>query len=285
MFTRYWQAPPSARVKRVATLCVLCAPILIGRARAQEPPPRDDSVPCEFCDFGKTLARDTREVFTAPTRWGGPEWGSVAWKSALVVGSIALLDEPARDYLDRHRSDTTQKIADVFEPFGAEYALGTLAGFALVGALGDAPRARAAALDGTVSTLITSGMIVPVLKYATGRSRPNTGQGATDFNPFNGGESFPSGHTAEAFTIAASIAENYDAVWVKSLSYSVAGLVGYARMEHDAHWLSDVTAGAFIGVGVVHLVSRLNRDRRSGELAFAPLDEHGVRGIRVAMAF
>jgi membrane-associated phospholipid phosphatase len=128
-------------------------------------------------------------------------------------------------------------------------------------------------------------MIVPVLKKAAGRSRPNTGQGATDFNPFNGGESFPSGHTAEAFTIAASIAENYDAAWVKGLSYGVAGLVGYARMEHDAHWLSDVTASAFIGIGVVKQVSRLNRGRRGSELAFAPFDEHGVRGIRVAVAF
>ena len=274
-------------MKELAALCVLCTPIFICRVSAQETRPQDETVPvCDFCDFGKTLAGDTREVFTEPTRWDKPEWRSVAWKSALVVGSIALLDEPAHDYFDRQRNDTSQKIADLFEPFGAEYALGTLAGFALVGSLGDKPTARAVALDGTVSTLITSGLIVPVLKKATGRSRPNAGQGAHDFNPFNGGESFPSGHTAEAFTVAASIAENYDAAWIKSLSYSVAGLVGYARMEHDAHWLSDVTASAFIGVGVVKQVSRLNRKRRGGvTLAFAPLNEHGVRGIRVSGAF
>jgi membrane-associated phospholipid phosphatase len=272
-------------VKGLATLCVLCTPILICRASADEPP-RDETVPvCGFCDFGKTLATDTRGVFTEPTRWDKVAWRSVAWKSALVVGSIALLDEPARDYLDRHRSDTTQKIADTFEPFGAEYALGALAGFSIAGAFGDNPTARAVALDGTVSTLITSGLIVPVLKKTSGRSRPNTGQSATDFNPFNGGESFPSGHTAEAFTIAASIAENYDAMWIKSLSYSVAGLVGYARMEHDAHWLSDVTASAFIGVGVVKVVSKLNRERRGVSLALAPLDENGVRGIRISGAF
>jgi membrane-associated phospholipid phosphatase len=273
-------------VKELAALCVLCTLISISNVSAEEAQPQDETVPvCDFCNFGKTLAQDTREVFTEPTRWGRPEWRSVAWKSALVVGSIALLDEPAHDYLDRHRSDTTQKIADIFEPFGAEYALGTLAGFALVGALGDKPTARAVALDATVSTLITSGLIVPVLKKTTGRSRPNAGQGATDFNPFNGGESFPSGHTAEAFTIAASIAENYDSLWVKSLSYSIAGMVGYARMEHDAHWLSDVTASAFIGVGVVRQVSKLNRERRAVSLAFAPFDDHGVRGIRISGAF
>ena len=261
----------------------LAAAAMCANARAQESSSTDAASACEFCKFGKTVAADTREVFTEPVRWQGRDWGSVAWKSALVAGSIALLDEPAHDYLARHRSDTSQHIADVFEPFGAEYALGTLAGFALVGALGDKPTARAVALDGTVSTLITSGLIVPTLKHLTGRSRPNAGQGAHDFNPLNGGESFPSGHTAEAFTVAASIAENYHRPWISALSYSVAGLVGYARMEHEAHWLSDVAAGAFIGIGVVKQVSKLNRTRRG--LAFAPLDERGVRGIRISGSF
>lgn len=275
-------------MKAVAALCALCAPIFICRASADEPPPGDETVPvCGFfCDFGKTLKHDTREVFTEPTRWGKPEWRSVAWKSAAVVGAIALLDEPTRDYLQSHRSDTTQRIADAFEPFGAEYAIATWAGFAMMGKFGDKPTASAVALDGAVATLITSGLIVPVLKKTTGRSRPNANQGETDFNPFNGGESFPSGHTAEAFTIAASIAENYHRPWISGLSYGVAGLVGYARMEHDDHWLSDVTASAFIAIGVVKQVSRLNRERRGRvALSLAPFDENGVRGIRIAGQF
>ena len=168
----------------------------------------------------------------------------------------------------------------------AEYAIATWAGFAVIGKLGGKQTASAVALDGAVATLSTSGLIVPVLKKTTGRSRPNADQGATDFNPFSGGESFPSGHTAEAFTIAASIAENYHRPWISGLSYGVAGLVGYARMEHDAHWLSDVTAGAFIGIGVVKQVSKLNRERRHGvSIALAPLDENGVRGVRIAGTF
>jgi hypothetical protein len=271
-------------MKAFAAVCVvgLAAAVQCANALAQEPASNEASA-CELCEFGKTVAVDTREVFTAPVRWHGRDWRSVAWKSALVAGSIALLDEPARDYLQRHRNDGSQRIADVFEPFGAEYAVGALAGFALVGSLGDKPTARAVALDGTVSSLITSGLIVPVLKHLTGRSRPNAGQGAHDFNPLNGGESFPSGHTAEAFTVAASIAENYHRPWISGLSYGIAGLVGYARMEHDAHWLSDVTAGAFIGIGVVKQVSKLDRMRTG--IVFAPLAEHGVRGIRISGSF
>jgi len=260
----------------------LATGVLCTNARAQEPAP-DTSSTCEFCDFGRTLVADTRDVFTEPVRWEAHDWGSVAWKSALVVGSIALLDEPVHDYLARQRNDTSQRIADAFEPFGAEYALGTLAGFALVGAFADAPTARSVARDGTVSTLITSGLIVPVLKHLAGRSRPNAEQGAHDFHPLNGGESFPSGHTAEAFTVAASIAENYHRPWITGLTYSIAGLVGYARMEHEAHWASDVTAGAFIGIGVAKQVAKLDRKRKG--IAFAPLDERGVRGIRITASF
>jgi membrane-associated phospholipid phosphatase len=272
-------------MKVLAAACVvgLAAAVHCPNAPAQEPASNDTASVCHVCEFGKTVVVDTREVFTEPVRWQGSDWRSVAWKSALVAGSIALLDEPAHDYLQRHRNDGSQRVADVFEPFGAEYALGTLAGFALVGALGDKPTARAVALDGTVSSLITSGLIVPVLKELTGRSRPNAGQGAHDFNPLSGAESFPSGHTAEAFAVAASIAENYHRPWISGLSYGVAGLVGYARMEHDAHWLSDVTAGAFIGIGVAKQVSKLHRTRRA--IAFAPINERGVRGIRISGSF
>lgn len=251
---------------------------------AAEPPATDAApAPCYFCGFWKTLGADTREVVTEPVRWQGSDWRSVAWKSLAVAGSIAWLDGHARDYLQDHRSDGSQRVAKLFEPFGAEYALGTLAGFALVGFTGDRPTARAVTLDGTVSSVITSVLIVPVLKATAGRSRPNAEQGPHDFNPINGGESFPSGHTAEAFTLATSIAENYHRPWISGLCYGIAGLVGYARMEHDAHWLSDVTASAFIGIGVAKEVTKLDRARRG--IAFAPFEELGARGVRVSISF
>ena len=245
----------------------------------------EEGPPCDFCKLGKTITSDIRDVFTEPTRWEAPDWGSVAWKSVVVAGSIAFLDQHARDYLQRHRSDGSERVANAFEPFGAEYAIATLAGFAIVGAVADKPTARAVAVDGTVSSVIASGLIVTALKKIAGRSRPNTDAGPHDFNPFNGGESFPSGHTAEAFTLATSIAENYHRPWVSGLSYGIAGLVGYARMEHDAHWLSDVTASAFIGIGVARHVTKANAERRQHRLAIVPFDEQGVIGVRIATAF
>jgi membrane-associated phospholipid phosphatase len=273
-------------VKAFAASCSLAVAIglCLASAGAYAQTQREEvGPPCDFCKPGKTFAGDVREVFSAPAKWQAPEWRSVAWKSVVVAGAIAWLDQPTRDYLQRHRSDRSQRIADAFEPFGAEYALGTLAGFALFGTLADKPTARAVALDGTMSSLITSVLVVTPLKEIAGRSRPNAGNGAHDFNPFGGGESFPSGHAGEAFTLAASIAENYHRAWIGGLSYGIAGLVGYARMEHDAHWLSDVTASAFIGIGVARHVTKTNHERR--KIAIVPFDEQGVRGVRIAGAF
>jgi hypothetical protein len=36
-------------------------------------------------------------------------------------------------------------------------------------------------------------------------------------------------------------------------------------MRHDAHWASDVTAGALIGFGVGRAVARLNLEARLGD--------------------
>jgi membrane-associated phospholipid phosphatase len=251
-------------------------------AMAQTPDDGEQRV-CSDCGFGRDLVEDTRDVFTAPARWRKPQWRSAAVKAGVVVGSIALLDEPVRDYLQDHRSDTTDRIADAFEPFGREYAFAVLGGFALAGALTDNPMARNVARDGAISSLITSVLIVPALKELAGRSRPRTDLGALQFNPFSGEESFPSGHAAAAFTIAASIAMNNDHFWVKSLSYGIAGLVGYARMEKDAHWLSDVTASAFIGIGVTKGVSKLNHERRG--ITLTPAYDGEVPGIRFSKAF
>jgi membrane-associated phospholipid phosphatase len=210
----------------------------------------------------RVTAEDTREVFKAPVHWRQPEWRSAVYKALVVAGAMALADESVRDHLQEHRTQRTDRIADAFEPFGSQYAAGVLLGYGLIGTLADKPGARSVALDGAVSSVIAAGLVVPALKEITGRSRPRVDQGAHDFHPFSGSASFPSGHTAEAFALATVIAENNDRLWVKGLAYGVATLVAYSRMESDAHFLSDVTAGAMIGVGVARHVVKLDRERR-----------------------
>ncbi len=61
--------------------------------------------------------------------------------------------------------------------------------------------------------------------------------------------SFPSGHTGEAFMAATFLSEEFGAKykWVPYLSYSIASSVGAMRILNNKHYLSDVLIGAGIG--------------------------------------
>lgn len=62
--------------------------------------------------------------------------------------------------------------------------------------------------------------------------------------------SFPSGHTAEAFANAEFLRLEYrhQSVWYGIGGYVVAAFTGYLRMYNNKHYLSDVLAGAAIGI-------------------------------------
>ena len=84
------------------------------------------------------------------------------------------------------------------------------------------------------------------LKYLTKVERPN---GENSY-------SWPSGHTSQAF-LAATIASReyrYKTPWVGIAAYGAAGTVALFRMLNNKHWLSDVAAGAGIGILSANLV-------------------------------
>jgi membrane-associated phospholipid phosphatase len=70
---------------------------------------------------------------------------------------------------------------------------------------------------------------------------------------FNG---WPSGHTANAFSAAAAIAEIYhDNIWVKVGVYTYAAFIGFGVTTH-AHWASEAFAGALIGYAIGKTVGK-----------------------------
>lgn len=62
--------------------------------------------------------------------------------------------------------------------------------------------------------------------------------------------SFPSGHTATAFMGAELLRREYWNVspWIGIAGYAVAAGTGFFRMYNNRHWLTDVIAGAGIGM-------------------------------------
>ena len=92
--------------------------------------------------------------------------------------------------------------------------------------------------------LLTSKIISTVsaqgIKHITKRLRPDS----------SANNSFPSGHTTEAFANATFLFEEYKHknIWIGIAGYAVAATTAYLRIYNNKHWLSDVVAGAGVGI-------------------------------------
>ena len=75
--------------------------------------------------------------------------------------------------------------------------------------------------------------------------------------------SFPSGHTASAFSFATAMTS--DTPWLALPLFGVASLVGYSRVHAGVHYPSDVIAGCVLGLSVGTLVREVTL--RVGPLA------------------
>ncbi len=234
--------------------------------------------------YTETVIADARYVLTAPARWDDADWHNAGWVSLAVLGTVAVLDRPWRDEMRRHAGNDPA-IRQV-ERFGAEYAPLVLGGFYLAGMASDNANSKQIAEDGLAASIIASGIISPAIKLVVGRSRPRANVGIAHFKPFNDpNASFPSGHTTEAFALAAVIADHYEADWPGYAAYTLATTVGLARTYHDAHFASDVLLGAVIGTLVGKSVTARNQALRKGQLGLQPAIAPGMVGVRLVSAF
>jgi membrane-associated phospholipid phosphatase len=126
-------------------------------------------------------------------------------------------------------------------------------------------------------SLVLTMLIQTPMKIITGRTWPGIVDGwdsplsrrsdraenySGEFNWFNldaiGG--WPSGHTGNAFSAAATIAQIYhDNTLLKVAVYTYASLIGLGMSVYD-HWASDVIAGALIGFAIGTTVGKSYRN-------------------------
>ncbi len=231
----------------------------------------------------RLLLEDLRWVATSPARLGWRGWTA----TVLVGGALAGWMGSEHGDVDTEGlegSPIGRRVADVFEPMGAEGSLAVLGGFWLYGAARHDDHARHVALDGALASVVASGLVTPLLKASFGRSRPRQAADSTDFHPFGGHASFPSGHTTQAFAVASVIAAESRSRWVDVAAYGSAAAVGYARVLHDRHYVSDVAAGALIGTLVGRAVARHNQALRARRVAVEPwVGPRGGLGLAVTL--
>jgi endonuclease/exonuclease/phosphatase family metal-dependent hydrolase/membrane-associated phospholipid phosphatase len=177
--------------------------------------------------------------------------------AAAAAGATALMlvDEPMQRAVQRSRSPTTDDLAGVFRRVGQPEVFGTVsAGLIGVGLVGDRPQLTRAG-GRLVGSLVIAGTGTFAIKKVVGRARPSADLGAFVFRPFTHNESLPSGHTAMAFALATSLADELNRLWLTVGLYALATGTAWSRMNDDRHWVSDVSLGALIGTTAAKLMN------------------------------
>jgi membrane-associated phospholipid phosphatase len=228
----------------------------------------DEERPIDWKTIVPDIVHDQRAIWTFPTRLARGE----DWKPTLgflfVLGALISLDSRDTPYF--HQTTAYSGYNSVFTATNA--TVGTLLVPAALYAVGrirkDSYATHTSLLAG--EAIVDSEILAGVLKVATGRRRPyaipNGGNYADTwfetYHPFpNLNGTFPSGHTIMAFAVATVIAHRYrDHRWAPWVAYGAASLVGFSRLTQQAHFPSDVFAGAAFGYVISRFVVLPGRD-------------------------
>jgi len=99
------------------------------------------------------------------------------------------------------------------------------------------------------ASVITAGLITTILKYTIHRPRPFITYPFLEKVTSGDSPSFPSGHTTDAFVIAAALSLAFPKWYIIIPSYIWAFAVAYSRMCLGVHYPSDVIIATIIGAG------------------------------------
>ncbi len=173
------------------------------------------------------------------------------WHGAIALGGLSalmMLDNPVQRYAQHNNGVGADNVASVVRHFGQPEVYGTVTlGLAAVGLVSGDSR-----LTGTAkrlgASLLFAGVASSGAKLAFGRPRPENSLDSDGYLPFSGQASMPSGHAAMAFAFATSLSDEIHRPWATVGLYGLATAVGWSRINDNRHWLTDVAAGALVGI-------------------------------------
>ena len=258
---------PGFAVRSWVALAVLPHAALLCVAGSVQAQSRDSAQASVVDAHG--LAVDSSLVIRRPpapwvTRGDAVAFGVAA---AATLG-LAQLDQPILGELDEPQFRNSRQLHHIAGDVAFLGGDGPFIGSALLFAAfpsghGDAVRHFAAH---NMEAIALATVITGVAKGITGRALPGVdakhkfewGRGFHEGNgPF---VSFPSGHTAAAFAMAATISgeisDTTKTVLVDRIAFSTAAAVGVARVIQRVHWPSDLPLAAVIGTWSGRVVQR-----------------------------
>ena len=219
---------------------------IVAHAQTASPSPTPDASPSPEHEFLKYILRDQKAIWTAPFHL---KHDDMSWLAPIGIGTAALIvtDQQTGDELaESHRQLNTSRVISYG---GSVYGVAATAGaFYFIGRAAHNERARETGILGA-EALVDSAILVTAIKEITQRTRPSGGVSRSDF--FDGGSSFPSGHSIEAWSLATVIANEYhDHRAVQIAAYGIASAVSISRFTGEKHYLSDILVGSAMGYGI-----------------------------------
>ncbi|MBB2150349.1 phosphatase PAP2 family protein [Pedobacter gandavensis] len=203
----------------------------------------------------------------------------------IGYGLMAKGDNFIRD-LDR----TTQAELQEDHPFFSKHAddfMRYVPALAVYGLNLAGVKGRNSYLDATGNYVVSMGIMtgmVAIAKKQSHRLRPDG----------SGYDSFPSGHSAASFVAAEFLKQEYKDVspWIGYAGYAVATTTGVFRLYNNKHWVSDVVAGAGVGILSAKLgylvypqLKKLIMGRKQTNFNLVPAYQQGAVGFSMSGTF
>lgn len=209
---------------------------------------------------GRRIGCMTERLVTAPFRASSKEWKKVGLITG-VVGLSALLDKQIQgNVIDDPPSYVTDDIGHFVQENAVFFGTATA-----IYVVGHAIKKQAIRRIGPelITAFAVAATGTQLVKFSTGRARPDQGDGPGHFvgptidDQFH---SFWSGDVTKAFVLASVLSAEAKHPVVTIMLYGLASATVFQRLHADRHWFSDVVSAAVwstaVGIGTVKIGNR-----------------------------
>jgi membrane-associated phospholipid phosphatase len=239
-----------------------------GYAQGLRYPPKQNPLKL----FASTVSGDVWHVLSSPLHLKRGEGLKLLGLTAVTTVFLASLDNTVDDnFIERNDFHVIPAVGLAKVGEGYNYVLAGLSVSMLAGGLIFKDKKLLVTTRLMVESYIIAGAITQIGKRVFGRERPFESEGPSEFEWFqltaSASHSFPSGHTAGAFSVMTVLAKQYDSWWIKIPAYTIALSVAFQRIDSRNHWGTDVIVGGAIGYWVGSAL--VNRYRRQSNNSFA----------------
>ena len=208
----------------------------------------------------KHFVADEEHFWTAPTHL---RIRDLRWVLPLTGGAGALIASDS--WISKQIPSSQLPRSTTISKYGVYALAGSAGGAFLWGSVAKDDHMRETGfLAGEAAA--NAGAVAYIFKALARRPRPFQDGGNGSF--FSGGSSFPSEHSAFAWSIASVVAHEYPGSFTKAIAYGLASAVTLTRITSGQHFSSDAVIGSLMGWYFGREVYRAHHDAELGGAAW-----------------